>query len=166
MYSLKSLKTDQLTKNIVNKILKIKDQTWKYGLISQKKYFNSTVKKKDIHNLLFFKSNLIGYTLLNKKNIVFNNKKIPILYLDSLVISVKFRGKRIANLLMNFNNKIILDYNYFCILSCDKKMVSFYKKFFWSKINKNKKFVKSFRPNLIKMCFNKEKLISYEKKEK
>ena len=59
MYSLKSLKTDQLTKKNVYKILSIKDQTWKYGLISQKKYFNSTVKKKDVHNLLFFKSNLI-----------------------------------------------------------------------------------------------------------
>ena len=56
MYSLKSLKTDQLTKNIVYKILKIKDQTWKYGLISQKKYFNSTVKKKDIHKRLLCKT--------------------------------------------------------------------------------------------------------------
>ena len=59
---------------------------------------------------------------------------------------------------MNFNNHIILDNDYFCILSCDNKMIKFYKKFSWSKINRGKKFIKNIKPNLNKMCFNKKKI--------
>tara|TARA_A100000164_G_scaffold379354_1_gene423385 strand:+ start:328 stop:828 length:501 start_codon:yes stop_codon:yes gene_type:complete len=166
MYSLKSLQTYQLNKKVIQQILKIKDQTWKFGINSQTEYFNSNVKKNDIHNFVFLKSSLVGYTFLSKKNLFIRNKKIRILYLDSMVVNSNFRGKKIASLLMNFNNHIIFDYDYFCVLSCDKKMVKFYKKFLWSKMSQNIKISRDIKPNLIKMCFNKKKLIKHENKKK
>lgn len=156
MFLLKSLKTSQINRKILHKILKLKDKTWKFGLRSQKIYFNKNIKKNDIHNLLFLKSELIGYTLLKKINFLNKKKKQRILYLDTMVIKKEYRKKKIASLLMNFNNQIIVNYGYFCVLSCDRKLVKFYKKFKWSQINLKKTNLQKIKPNLIKMCINKK----------
>ena len=34
---------------------------------SQKKWFIKNIKRNDIHNLLYFRSKMIGYTLLRKE---------------------------------------------------------------------------------------------------
>ena len=80
-FNLISLKTLQLSKNKVTEICRLKDSQWKFGIKSQYQWFKDNVKKNDIHNLLYLKSQLIGYTLLrirlyntdnnSKKKIIF-----------------------------------------------------------------------------------------------
>ncbi len=63
-FNLISLKTLQLSKNKVTEICRLKDSQWKFGIKSQHQWFKDNVEKNDIHNLLYIKSKLIGYTLL------------------------------------------------------------------------------------------------------
>ena len=135
---LKSILTKNLSITDINLICKLKDQEWKFGINSQKNWFKKNVKLNDIHNLLYIKSELVGYTLLRKKTLI--NKKLKkrfnYLLLDTLIIKKKNRGKKLSNLIMNLNNCVIAQTGFFSILICDKKLVIFYKKFGWIEFEK------------------------------
>ena len=65
MITIKSFQTKYLLKENIKKILEIKNENWKYGLNSQKKFFIKNILPDDYHVLLFFKKKLIGYTALS-----------------------------------------------------------------------------------------------------
>ena len=86
-----SLKSNRITKSIREKICKLKMQNCKYTLNDQVKWFEKNIKEKDLHNLLFYKKELIGYNCLRKVEFNFRSKKSFILF-DTLVIKKNFRG--------------------------------------------------------------------------
>ena len=135
---LKSILTKNLSITDINLICKLKDQEWKFGINLQKNWFKKNVKLNDIHNLLYIKSELVGYTLLRKKSLI--NKKLKkrfnYLLLDTMIIEEKNRGKKLSNLIINLNNYVIAQTGFFSILTCDKKLVIFYKKFGWIEFEK------------------------------
>ena len=57
-FSLKSIASDKLTNKEIKEICLLKDKQWKFGIKSQIKWFNSNIKKYDIHNL-FLNLNLL-----------------------------------------------------------------------------------------------------------
>jgi hypothetical protein len=65
-FTLTSVTSYKLSKKQIESICKLKNQQWSYGLKSQINWYNKNIKQKDIHNLFFNKSKLIGYTLLRK----------------------------------------------------------------------------------------------------
>ena len=136
-YSLVSLKTSKLNKNKIIQISNLKDSQWRSGINSQIEWFKKNIKKNDIHNLLYLKSKLIGYTLLRRRLFNNNNKlKKRYLLFDTLVIHKDYRNKRLSNLLMIFNNTIIRETRLFSFLICKNELVDFYKKYSWIKLNK------------------------------
>ena len=136
-YSLVSLKTSKLNKKKIIQISNLKDSHWSFGINSQLEWFKSKIKKNDIHNLLYFKSKLIGYTLLRRRSFNNNNKlKKRYLLFDTLIIHKDYRNKKLSNLLMIFNNTIIRETGLFSFLICKNKVVSFYKRHNWKKLNK------------------------------
>ena len=166
-FCLKSIETSQLTNNEIKQICLLKDEQWKFGVTSQLKWFKNNVKKFDLHNLFYFRSKLVGYTLLRKRSCKIENlnKNTHYLLLDSLVINKRYRSMKFSYLLMSFNNVMIKNSGLLSFLICSNELVSFYKKNYWTKLN-NKDFsvVKySFLPN--GMIFNKKedfkKLIFY-----
>tara|TARA_B100001059_G_C17660930_1_gene489418 strand:+ start:282 stop:821 length:540 start_codon:yes stop_codon:yes gene_type:complete len=139
-FSLKSIVSDKLTNKEIKKICVLKDTIWIFGIKSQINWFNNNIKKYDIHNLFFIKSKLIGYTLLRKRTCEIKNlnKKTQYLLFDTLIIDKKYRNMKLSNLLMNFNNMVIKQSNYFSFLMCKKGLLNFYKKNKWATIdNKN-----------------------------
>ena len=64
MISILSKNTNKLTLNEKRKILMLKNEFWKKGIVSQQNWFKKNIKISDIHNLLFFKKKLAGYTCL------------------------------------------------------------------------------------------------------
>ena len=66
-------------------IIKLKETYWKYVIKSQKKWFKIFVKAQDIHNMLFYNDEFIGYTLLRLRKIISKMYKIY-LYLDNLIL--------------------------------------------------------------------------------
>ena len=161
-YSLVSLKTSKLNKNKIIQISNLKDSKWSFGINSQLKWFKNNIKKNDIHNLLYFKSELIGYTLLRRRSFKNNNKlKKRYLLFDTLIIHKDYRNKKLSNLLMIFNNTIIKETGLFSFLICKNDLVGFYKKYDWIKLNKkNIKVIDSpFSTN--GMLFNTNKIKKY-----
>ena len=108
-FSLKSIVSDKLTNKEIKEICLLKDKQWKLGIKSQLKWFKNNIKKYDLHNLFYIKSKLVGYTLLRKRTYEIKDltKKTNYLYFDTLVIDKKYRGMKLSNLLMSFNNTII-----------------------------------------------------------
>ena len=58
---------------------------------------------------------------------------------DTLVIDKKYRGMKLSDLLMSFNNTIIKLSSFSSFLICSNELVGFYKKNNWTKLN-NKDF--------------------------
>tara|TARA_B110000211_G_scaffold106889_1_gene124086 strand:+ start:69 stop:611 length:543 start_codon:yes stop_codon:yes gene_type:complete len=137
-FCLKSILSSKLTNNEIKQICLLKDKQWKFGIKSQLKWFKNNIKKFDFHNLFYIKSKLVGYTLLRKRTFKIENLKKNTLYLlfDTLVINKKYRGMQLSDLLMSFNNTIIKQSGFFSFLICSNKLVSFYKKNNWTKLNK------------------------------
>ena len=136
-YNLISLNTQKLKKDKVIQICKLKDSQWNFGIKSQLEWFKNNIKKNDIHNLLYIKSKLVGYTLLRKRSFNTKNqiKKKYILF-DTITIHKEYRNKKLSNLLMIFNNTIIKETGLFSFLICKNDLVGFYKKNNWIKLKK------------------------------
>jgi hypothetical protein len=75
MFNLTSKKTFELNINLKKKIFLLKKSAWKYSLKNQETWFKKNVFYNDIHNLFFFKNELIGYTLLRKRTFEIKQKK-------------------------------------------------------------------------------------------
>ena len=161
-YSLVSLKTSKLNKNKIIQISNLKDSQWRLGINSQIEWFKKNIKKNDIHNLLYLKSKLIGYTLLRRRSFNSNNKlKKRYLLFDTLVIHKDYRNKKLSNLLMIFNNTIIRKTRLFSFLICKNDLVDFYKKYDWIKLNKKNIKVLDHPFSTNGMVFNTNKIKKY-----
>ena len=161
-YSLVSLKTSKLNKNKIIQISNLKDSQWRFGINSQIEWFKKNIKKNDIHNLLYLKSKLIGYTLLRRRSFNNNNKlKKRYLFFDTLVIHKDYRNKKLSNLLMIFNNTIIRETRLFSFLICKNELVDFYKKYSWIKLNKKNINVIDYPFSTNGMLYNTNKIKKY-----
>ena len=153
---LKSVPSNKLLNKQIKDICLLKDIQWKFGLKSQLKWFGENIKKKDLHNLFYIKSKLIGYTLLRKRTYKLLNlkKKLEYLLFDTLIIHEEYRGIKISNLLMNFNNFTIKQLNIISFLVCEDKLLNFYKKNNWKKLSNNKFEVADHKFSSNGMIFN------------
>ena len=140
-FCLKSIVSNKLTNNEIKQICLLKDKQWKFGINSQLKYFKNNIKKYDLHTLFYIKSKLVGYTLLRKRTSKIEKLKKKKYYFlfDALVIDKKYRGMKLSNLLMTFNNTIIKQSGFSSFLICSNELVGFYKNNNWTKLN-NKEF--------------------------
>jgi hypothetical protein len=135
MIKLQSIDTNKLSSNLIKKICYLKNSFWNFGISNQINWFKKNVEKNDIHNLLYYKNYLIGYSMLRNRKIIKRKKKY--LQLDTVIIHKKFQNNNYSYILMNFNNLIINNNNKKTFLICKKNLVKFYKKFKWKEINKN-----------------------------
>lgn len=154
----KSFYSKDLTNSEIYKICKLKNQKWKFGITSQLNWFKKNINKSDIHNLFFINKNLVGYTTLRKKTCKIKNlsKKTKYLLFDTFIIKKNYQGKKLSNLLMDFNKIIIKQTDNFSILLCEKTLSKYYKKRGWYEIKIEKEDIK-FNNILIKskiMAYN------------
>ena len=162
-YILISKKTFQLSNKEIYKICRLKNTNWKYSLKSQLSWFKDNVRKNDIHNLLKYNKNIIGYTLLRERKYAISSISKKYYLFDTIIIYKNFRKKYLSNYLMNFNNEIISKKDKFSFLICKNEMVKFYKKYKWVKLNKKKFKIMDHNSSLNGMIFNFKKLKSLEK---
>lgn len=155
MIKLNSKTTVNLNKKEIYKICKLKNVEWKYGINSQIKWFKKNIKSKDIHNLFWMNNNLYGYTCLRKRTCLINKKRRNYFLFDTLIIDKKIRNKGLGNLLMIFNNNIIIQNKLFAFLICRQKTINFYEKNNWIRIFKNDYIINdNLYPNQYGMIFN------------
>lgn len=153
-YNLINLKTNKLNTSLIDSICKLKNSHWKTSSTLQKEFFVKNCKKNDLHSMLIYNKKIIGYTMLRKRKL---DKKNFYLLFDTLIIDRKFRNKGFARILMNYNNLIIRRNKLSSILICEKKLISFYKKFSWIlsdfKMKNSNKFTMSYN---YKKLYNKK----------
>lgn len=151
MIKLLSLKTNQLKKKQIIDILLLKDQHWKFGIMSQFNNYKKNFYKFDINNCLYLNDELVGYTALKLRSFSKNNKKYFLF--DTLIIKKKYRNKNYSLILMDFNNFIIRNNNKSSFLICNKEMIKFYKNHDWKNLKKKVVF-SDFKTNKIIMYYN------------
>ena len=138
LYSKKTYKLSSFDKK---NIFKLKKKNYNFKLKEQQKWFDTNIKKNDIHNLLFFKKKLIGYNCLRsvkyfffrKKNILYKKK---FLLFDTLIIDPKFRKKGLSTIILKKSLRLITLKRKIGVLFCKNSMINYYKKFLWLKFNK------------------------------
>ena len=158
-----SKKTNQLNKKHLFQIFNLKDEKWKFGTNSQKKFFKKNIKSFDIHNFIYKskkKTELIGYTCFRLRNILLLEKKFDYLLLDTIVIGKKYRKKNYGQKLMKFNNKIIKKNKMPSFLFCNNKNAKFFRLFGWQLVpSKTYKFLGKNIKKQFCMSFNNKMII-------
>ena len=154
-----SLLTTKLSKKRINEILILKNSYWKYGMYSQKKWFNKNSKSKDYHNLMISNNKVVGYTFLANRKFEINlkNKKIfrkQYLLFQTLIISKKFRNYLNLSKFMKFNNYKIKKQKKLSFLLCKKDKIKMYKLFNWRNINKGIFTVSDHKNHLYGLIYN------------
>ena len=137
MIMLKIIRTSSLSENQIKLICNLKNQEWRFGIKSQLNFFKKNIKKNDLHNLLIVKEKIIGYTCLRRHKS--NHYKKYIFLFDTIIIDKKYRNMGYAKVLMTYVIKNIKRFKRNSILSCNKDMIKFYKKYGW-KILLNKHY--------------------------
>ena len=152
---LKILKKNKINKSLINKISKLKNQEWKYGVKANIRWFQEKIEEDDIHFILFNQNKIIAYNCMRKKIFLTKKKIKNTLYIfDSLVVCKKYRNKGLGKFIsiasLFFLNKFKLK----SFLLCKKKNLQFYKSIGW-------KFYKDLRikltnhsSNNLKMFYN------------
>ena len=136
-----SKKTSKLNSDEIFKILTLKEEEWRHGLSSQKKFFKKNVKKFDIHNLFFTsnkKKKLLGYTCFRMRHFMLNKKKMKYMLLDSIIGSKDYKKKKYGKKIMKINNIFIKKNRLPSFLLCNKKNSNFFKLYKWRLIPSNK----------------------------
>lgn len=154
MTTIKSFQTKYLSKKNIKKIFEIKNENWKYGLNSQKKFFIKNILPDDYHVLLFFKKKLIGYTAFRKRKIISNKLRQNYLLLDTIIISKKYRKKTFTKKLMMFNVNLIKKSKISCFLFCNKAKTRFFKRYNWTILPKSRFKVEDKITKKCCMCLN------------
>ena len=130
-YLLLSKKTKQLKKKEIHNICKLKNSHWNYSFKSNLAWFKKNIKSYDIHNLVYYNSKLIGYTLLRIRTFYSGNIKKKYLNFDTLIVEKKHRNKGVSHFLMKLNDQVIKENNKISFLICSNNLIRFYKKFGW-----------------------------------
>lgn len=159
-------KSKNLPKEIQKKILRLKKEYWKYNYKSQLSWFKKNILQSDLHNCLFLKEKLAGYTCLRKRKFYFNNQKFSFLLFDTLIIQKELQNNNLGKTIMKFNNQVIKKNNCSSFLIATKKVKKFYEKNKWKYIRKNFIFKNhKVNKNKILMGFNFKKNILKIKRE-
>jgi hypothetical protein len=141
-YKIRVLSKAKLNNDLKSQIFELKKTHYHYSLKSQKNWFQQNINPNDKHLLLFMNDKIIGYNLLRIKKLKIYYKHKIILqncYLfDTLILNQKYRNRGLSKMITNKSNLIIKDKNYYSFLLCLKKLVSYYRKFHWNLIPKNK----------------------------
>ena len=130
-YLLLSKKTKQLKKKQIHNICKLKNSFWNYSFKSNLSWFKKNVKSNDIHNLIYYNSKLIGYTLLRIRTFYLGKTKKKYFNFDTLIVEKKYRNKGVSHFLMKLNDQVIKENNKISFLICSNNLIRFYKKFGW-----------------------------------
>lgn len=132
-FSIKYIQHSQLTNEMVEKIIKIKNQYWPYPEESQKKWLEVNLNDDDYH--LCLENNdgqLLGYLNIVHFEIMLDEIKQEVEGVGNVSVHKSMAGQGIGLMLMQICNYYISVQKRKGILLCKKQLVDFYKKAGWS----------------------------------
>ena len=137
MKKIQVIKNKKLSNLLKKKIFKLKSSYWNFNLHQQNIWHKKNIFDDDIHIILKFEQDVIGYVMLRVGNFLSKNpNKKKFLYFDTLIIDKSFRGLNYSNILMKKTINLSKRLNVPMFLICKKETIKFYKKYKWKLLNK------------------------------
>lgn len=120
----------------MQEIIAIKSMRWKYSQQQHLDWIEQNISPSDYHILIYSKEQLVSYANLVAILLEVDGNQIPFMGIGN-VCTVE-SGKGYGNLLMQQVNEVLLKNDWKGILFCKEDLVSYYRKFSWELISKNK----------------------------
>ena len=120
---------------LMNEVLILKDQSWKYGIDSQRNWVSENLEDDDIHFCCFDESGvLLAYANLVNRKIFIGDQHENVLGIGNVCVREKNKGMGFGSELMRKINNYLLVSKKIGILLCKEQLVSFYASLGWSQI--------------------------------
>jgi predicted GNAT family N-acyltransferase len=131
---IKCIEHNDITDELLNKIVLMKGQYWKYSIEEQLKWISKNVNSNDKHLMIFNKENeLIAYLNMVNSTISIENIAYDILGIGNVCVDSNYIGKNMGKLLMSACTFYLNSINKTGVLLCKDKLNSFYNKSGWKK---------------------------------
>lgn len=130
--TIKLINHNNISDELINKIILIKGQHWKYPKEEQLKWISKNINSNDKHLMIFNNGNtLIGYMNMVNSTIEFENIAYNILGIGNVCVDSDYIGKSVGKLLMGVCSFYLDNTNKTGVLLCKNKLISFYNKSGW-----------------------------------
>lgn len=128
----------KITEDMINAIIKIKQQYWHYSYEQHKKWINENVDDNEYHLIILNSNNeVVAYLNIVKTNINYDGIVEEVLGVGNVCVDSKYAGQGIGQLLMAICNYYLESFDKRAILLCKEHLLKFYKKSGWIKYNGN-----------------------------
>lgn len=152
MFELKLIPHSGVTEKDLNEIIKIKSVAWPFSYEDQVNWMNLNLKESDLHVLLVMKGTIVAYLNLKTIEIIINGKSFNGLGVGN--VCAREQGKGWGKELMVQCNSFIEKSNKIGLLFCKEKLVAFYTRCTWQKIDNAKLKVEFTNKDIFSMYFN------------
>ena len=134
--TIKFINHNNITDELINKIILIKGQHWKYSIEDQLKWISKNINSNDKHLMIFNNDNmLIAYMNMVNRTIEIENIVYDILGIGNICVDSNYIGKSMGKLLMSVCTFNLNNINKTGVLLCKDKLISFYTKSGWKQYN-------------------------------
>ena len=148
--------TFKLKKKDILGIAKLKNSQWSFGIPSQLIWFKNqkNVLKNDFHLFYKKKEKIIGYAQLGKRKYILNSKVKNYILFRTAIVLKKERGKQLGEKIVNKVSHFVKKRKLPSFLLTRKKLIKFYEKYGWVKLNKKRYKVADHKTSLHGMIYN------------
>ncbi|MBU2526455.1 MAG: GNAT family N-acetyltransferase [Bacteroidetes bacterium] len=136
MYKLKILKHSEISKNILEDIIRIKSIAWPYSYNKQIDWINKNLKDSDLHILLLEGEEPVAYLNLISIDFILDNYKYSGFGIGNVCTIEKKKGY--GKLIIQLTAQYLSEKNKIGLLLCKPELVNFYKRYGWTVIKKSK----------------------------
>lgn len=113
------------------RIIRLKQEYWKYNSIDQYRWIKKNLSKFDKHLLMYLENKIIGYLTIQVG--VVDDSKDLFYGIGSVIIKNDFRNKGYSRFLMNESIRFIEETKGIAILLCKEHLINFYREIGFSK---------------------------------
>lgn len=152
MYEVLLVEHNQVTTELLKKIITIKSAAWTYSCEAQLDWINRNLKDSDIHVLLLLDKNPVAY--LNLIQIEFKLDSITHEGFGIGNVCAIEKGKGWGKWLLNVVNEYIIKNNKIGLLFCKNELIKFYSEIGWELVSSNNVFFTCLDSNTNVFSFN------------
>lgn len=128
------LENTKINENMIEKIIRIKQQYWHYSYDEHKKWMNENIYEDEYHLIILdLNDEVIAYLNLIKTNIIYQDINEEVIGVGNVCVDKKYFSQGIGQLIMSVCKYYLNSYKKQSILLCSTNLVKFYEKSGWKK---------------------------------
>lgn len=138
---------------LINSIIKLKQQHWPYDKDSQYRWIRNNIKSDDYHLIIKTDDGLMAYMDIVNVKIRQRNNVIDAYGIGNVCVDKKNEHRGLGLILMSHCNDFIEQRNSLGVLLCKPELIAFYQKSGWEVIDFTEKYIKDKKYNSHVMLF-------------